>query len=160
MAEVRLENNASTEADSDQHLHKTLTFWELFFLSMGGIIGSGWLLASIKASSYAGPAVFLSWIIGGILILLIALNYAEISGMLPRSGAIVRYPHLTHGSYAGFLLAWSYFLTAITVPVIEAEAVIPYASHYIPGIVTKGGILVGCGIVLGIALTIVFFLLN
>ncbi len=156
----KLQAIEAVEAESDRHLHKTLNFWELFFLSMGGIIGSGWLLATIKTSHYAGPAVFISWIIGGILVLFIALNYAEISGMLPRSGAIVRYPHLTHGSYAGFLLAWSYFLTAVTVPVIEAEAVIPYASHYIPGIVAPGGILVGWGIVLGIALTIVFFLLN
>ncbi|QBD76469.1 APC family permease [Ktedonosporobacter rubrisoli] len=160
MADTRLQTAEPVEAESDRHLRKALTFQELFFLCMGGIIGSGWLLATIKASHYAGPAVILSWIIGGILILFVAMNYAELSGMLPRTGAIVRYPHLTHGSYAGFILAWSYFLTAVTVPVIEAEAVIPYASNYIPGIVAPGGILVGWGIVLGIALTIVFFLLN
>lgn len=150
---------ASTEA-ADRQLRKSLSFWELFCLSMGGIIGSGWLLATLKASSFAGPAVFISWIIGGILILFIALNYAEIAGMLPRSGAIVRYPHLTHGSYTGFLMAWAYFLTGVMVPVIEAEAVVTYASSYISNLTTSGGVLTGLGVLFAVGLTVVFFLLN
>ena len=149
---------ASTEV-ADRQLHRSLSFWELFCLSMGAIIGSGWLLATLGASSFAGPAVFIAWIIGGILILFLALNYAEISGMLPRSGAIVRYPHLTHGSYTGFLMAWAYFLTGIMVPVIEAEAVVTYASSYISGL-SNAGILTGLGVLFVIGLTIVFFLLN
>ena len=40
--------------------------------------------------------------------------------MLPRSGAIVRYPHLTHGGYTGFILGWTYLLSAVSVPAIEA----------------------------------------
>lgn len=149
---------ASTEA-ADKQLHKALSFWELFCLSMGGIIGSGWLLATMAASAFAGPGVVLAWIIGGILILFIALNYAEISGMLPRSGAIVRYPHLTHGSYTGYLMAWAYFLTGVMVPVIEAEAVVTYFSSLITGLGTKGNLtLLGSLFVIG--LTIIFFLLN
>jgi len=134
---------------------------------MGGIIGSGWLLAALGASAIAGPAVTLSWVIGGVLVLLIALTYAEVAGMLPRSGAIVRYPHLTHGSYAGFFLGWSYLLAAATVPTIEAEAVVTYASKYIGGLAfasTVNGssvtVLTGLGILFGAGLTIVFFLLN
>lgn len=161
MAENTLpaETLASTES-SDRQLRKALSFWELFCLSMGGIIGSGWLLATLGASSFAGPAVFISWIIGGILILFIALNYAEIAGMLPRSGAIVRYPHLTHGSYTGYLMAWAYFLTGVMVPVIEAEAVVTYASSYIGGLTSTAGVLTGPGSLFVIGLTIVFFLLN
>lgn len=151
----------------DRKLRKTLTFQDLFFLSMGGIIGSGWLLAALGASSIAGPAVVLSWIIGGILVLLIALTYAEVAGMLPRSGAIVRYPHLTHGSYAGFFLGWAYLLAAASVPTIEAEAVVTYASKYIHGLAfasTVNGssvtVLTGLGILFGAALTVLFFFLN
>lgn len=148
---------------SDRQLHRSLSFWDLFALSMGGIVGSGWLLAALGALGTAGPIVVFSWIIGGILVLLIALNYAEVAGMLPRSGAIVRYPHLTHGSYAGYMLAWAYFLTAITVPTIEAEAVVTYASSYIPGLTTASGgvtVLTVPGILLGVLLIVLFFLLN
>src|SRR5579859_4747983 len=113
---------------TDRRLRRSLSFQHLFFLSMGGIIGSGWLFAVLGADAAAGPAVILSWLIGGLLVLLIALTYAEVSGMLPRSGAIARYPHLTHGGLTGFLLGWAYFLSAVTVPAIEAEAVVTYAS--------------------------------
>jgi amino acid transporter len=149
--------------ESDKHLRKSLSFLDLLFLSMGGIIGSGWLLSALAAGSIAGPAVILSWVIGGILILFVALNYAEVAGMLPRSGAIVRYPHLTHGSYTGYILGWSYLLTAVTVPTIEAEAVVTYAASYIKGLTTVSGgktILIGPGIAFAIGLTIVFFILN
>lgn len=149
---------ASTEV-SDRQLRKSLSFWELFCLGMSAIIGSGWLLATLAASSFAGPAVFVAWIIGGILILFIALNYAEISGMLPRSGAIVRYPHLTHGSYTGYLMAWTYFLTGIMVPVIEAEAVVTYFSSLFSGLGSKGHLTL-VGTLACVVLSIVFFLLN
>ncbi len=151
----------------DRHLRKTLSFQNLFFLSMGGIIGSGWLLAALGGDAFAGPAVAVSWVIGGILILLIALTYAEVAGMIPRSGAIVRYPHMTHGSYTGFFLGWAYLLAAAMVPTIEAEAVVTYASKYIHGLafasVVNGSsvtVLTGLGLLFGACLTVVFFFLN
>lgn len=158
MATLRPTGSARNE--SDRQLKKALSFQDLFFLSMGGIIGSGWLLAALAASSLAGPAVILSWIIGGVLVLFIALTYAEVAGMIPRSGAIVRYPHMTHGGFTGFLLGWAYFLTAVTVPTIETEAVVTYADKYVHGLTTTSGVLTGAGIAIAIGLMIVFFFLN
>src|ERR1044071_976199 len=82
---------------ADRHLRRTMGFNQLLFMSLGAIIGSGWLLASLAAAGTAGPAAVVSWAIGGVFILLVALAWAELAGMLPRTGAIVRYPHLTHG---------------------------------------------------------------
>lgn len=89
---------------SDRKLHHAMSLQQLLFLSMGGIIGSGWLFAVLGADATAGPAAVVSWILGGIFVLLIALAYAEVAGMLPRSGAIIRYPALTHGAFVGFIL--------------------------------------------------------
>jgi len=156
---------AAEHEAADRHLRKTLSLLDLFFLSMGGIIGSGWLLAVLGADSVAGPAVVLSWIIGGILVLIIALTYAEVAGMLPRTGAIVRYPHLTHGGFTGYMLGWAYFLTAVTVPTIEAEAVVTYAAKYIHGLTfvdkaTSTTLLSAPGIAFALVLMVIFFLLN
>lgn len=149
---------------SDRKLRRELSFQQLLFFNVGGIIGSGWLFAVLAASSIAGPAVVFSWLIGGLLILLVALNYAEIAGAIPRSGAIARYPHLTHGGYTGLILAWSYFLSAVAVPPIEAEGVITYASTYWKvGLTTTAQhvtILTPLGIVLAVILMIVFFFVN
>ncbi|HUY60391.1 MAG TPA: APC family permease, partial [Candidatus Dormibacteraeota bacterium] len=145
---------------ADRRLRRNLSLSQLYFLSMGAIIGSGWLFASLAADSVAGPASAFSWIIGGILVLLIALNYAEISGMLPRSGAIVRYPHYTHGGYTGFIIGWAYLLSAVSVPAIEAEAVVTYASSYDKALISSSGVLSGEGILLAIVLMVLFFFVN
>jgi amino acid transporter len=155
-----METDQRIAAESDKKLRKALTFQDLFFMSMGGIIGSGWLYAVDKGAYLAGPGAILSWIIGGIIVLFIALNYAEISGAIPRSGAIVRYPHLSHGGYTGFILGWAYLLSAVTVPTIEAEAVIGYAAVYIPSLLTPTGVLSAVGTLLAIILMVAFFFLN
>ncbi|PSN86343.1 hypothetical protein B9Q02_02850 [Candidatus Marsarchaeota G1 archaeon BE_D] len=153
--------------EADRKLKRELGFLDLLGLSMGGIIGSGWLFAVNAAAAVAGPSVILSWIIGGILILFVALVYAEVSGMLPRTGAIVRYPHLTHGSYTGYIMGWAYLLSAVTVPTIEAEAVVGYAASYIPSLTqtvkTVFGpvsVLTPPGIAFAFVLLVVFFFLN
>lgn len=160
--------------ESDRKLKKELTLSDLLMLSLGGIIGSGWLFAVLSAAGIAGPAVIVSWIVGGILVLFIALNYAEISSMIPRTGSIVRYPHLSHGSYTGYILGWTYMLSAVTVPTIEAEAVIGYIASYYPKafpnitttvstVLSSTGsvtVLTGLGILLAALLLVFFFFLN
>lgn len=151
---------------SDRQLRKTMSFTQLLFMSMGAIIGSGWLLATLAAGSVSGPAAIASWAIGGVFIIFIALTYAEISGMLPRTGGIVRYPVLTHGSYTGWLIGWTYWLSAISVPAIEAEAVVTYVSSQ-----TKSGTLTKVasgvtelkwplGILFAIGLMLLFWVVN
>ncbi len=170
---MAMENTVSTESNvvqEDKKLKKDLTFIQLLFLSLGGIIGSGWLFGVNAAAATAGPIVFLSWIIGGIMVIFIALTYAEVSSMIPRSGAIVRYPHITHGSYTGYILGWSYLLSAITVPAIEAIAAVTYISAIAPSnfsLVQQGVTVLGnytsltpLGIFIAILLMIGFFFLN
>ncbi|MHB1535094.1 MAG: APC family permease [Acidimicrobiales bacterium] len=105
---------------------------QLLLLSLGAIIGSGWLFSALDADVTAGPASVISWIVGGILVLFIALTYAEVATMLPRSGAMARYPNLSHGGFTGFILAWTYLLAAGSVPAIEAIATVQYLAPHVP----------------------------
>ena len=91
----------------DRHLRRTMGFNHLLFLSLGAIIGSGWLFGSLKAAYVAGPAAIISWAVGGVFVIFISLTYAEQAGMLPRTGAIVRYPQHTHGALTGRLIGWT-----------------------------------------------------
>ena len=117
---------------SDRRLRRVLSRSQLLMLSLGAIIGSGWLFSAMTADALAGPASYVSWIVGGVLVLLIAVAYAEVATMLPRSGAIVRYPHLTHGGYTGFILGWAYLLASASVPAIEAIATVQYIGPQAP----------------------------
>ncbi|MCL5408287.1 MAG: APC family permease [Candidatus Thermoplasmatota archaeon] len=149
-----------TAVKSDKKLTRALSTWDLLFLSLGGIIGSGWLFAASGAAVLAGPGAIFAWIIGGLIVLVVAIVYAELGGMIPRSGAIVRYGQYSHGSFAGYLFGWAYFLSAVSVPAIEAEAVITYAGTYIKGLVAPNAVLSGLGILLAALLMIFFFFLN
>ena len=172
MAEGAGRDRSSEFQESDSRLKRDLSFQQLFFISFGSIIGSGWLFATLRAGSVTGPSAILSWIIGAVLVIFIALNYAEVSCMIPRSGAVVRYPHMTHGGFVGFIMSWAFMLATVTVTAIEAEAVVTYASGYVKNwtsidltatekvsgqLVT---LLTGPGIILSVILMVFFFLVN
>ncbi|MEJ7363350.1 amino acid:proton symporter, partial [Staphylococcus epidermidis] len=61
---------------------------QLVLLGLGSLIGSGWLFGAWEASSIAGPAAIISWIIGFVVIGTIAYNYIEIGTMFPQSGGM------------------------------------------------------------------------
>lgn len=145
---------------SDAKLRKKLGTIDLLFLSLGGIIGSGWLFGAYKASFLAGPASILAWLIGGIIILFIALNYSELGTMIPRSGSIVRYGQYSHGNLAGYFFGWAYFLSAVSVPAIEAEAVVTYAGSYYGGLLYPSAVMTPVGTIFAALLMVVFFFLN
>jgi amino acid transporter len=141
-------------------------FLSMLFISLGTMIGSGWLFTALAASAATGPASIISWFVGGVVVILIALSFAELTGMVPRSGAVVRYPLFTHGGLAAFLLGWAYLVGYATGPAIEAEAVLTYAQTYLKGLglfTTRDGVQVlswPAGILLAVALIAVFFVIN
>nr|WP_089105665.1 APC family permease [Streptomyces hyaluromycini] len=98
--------------------------------SVGSIIGSGWLYGAEKAVGVAGPAAIISWVIGAIAIVLLALVHAELGGMFPVAGGTARYPHYAFGGLAGMSFGWFSWLQAATVAPIEVEAMIGYAGHW------------------------------
>ncbi len=110
----------------------------LMFTSVGSIIGSGWLLGALTASKVAGPAALISWLIGAVAILFLALVHAELGGMFPVAGGSGRFPHYAFGSLAGLSSAWFWYLGAVTVAPAEVEAALSYANNYLPGLIDTG----------------------
>jgi amino acid transporter len=104
----------------------------LLFASVGSIIGSGWLFGALNASQQAGPAAIISWALGGFMILLIALVYAELGTMFPLSGGVVRYPHMSFGSFASYTSGWITWVAVATTAPIEVEAALQYGTKYAP----------------------------
>jgi amino acid transporter len=78
----------------------------LLWASMGSIIGSGWLFGAQKGLMAAGPAVVISWVVGGVAILVLALVHAELGAMFPVSGGSARFPHFAFGGAAGASFGW------------------------------------------------------
>jgi amino acid transporter len=107
----------------------------MLFLSINGIIGSAWLFAPLYAAKLAGPAALISWLLGGAATILIAFTFAELSCMLPAAGGTTRFAELTHGATTGFIISWASWLSCVTMPPIEVQAVLQYLSTYIPSLI-------------------------
>ncbi|GAA1933488.1 APC family permease [Kitasatospora viridis] len=102
----------------------------LLWASVGAIIGSGWLFGAEKAVRAAGPAAVISWGIGAVAIVLLALVHAELGGLFPVAGGTARYPHYAFGGFAGMSFGWFTWLQAATIAPIEVQAMIGYAQHW------------------------------
>jgi amino acid transporter len=143
-------------------LKRQIGFIGLMWASAGSIIGSGWLYGAQKGLTLAGPAAIISWVIGSIAILVLALVHAELGGMYPIAGGTARFPHLAYGGVAGASFGWFSWLQAVTVAPIEVSAIIGYATDYLPGThwLNKDGTLTPVGIVIAVAIMFVFMAIN
>jgi amino acid transporter len=110
-------------------LRRSVGFWGLTFLSLGSIIGSGWLLGALGAAQVAGPASLVSWILAGIMLAVLALIHAELGATYPVSGGTARFPHLAFGMLAGFAAGWAAWLQAVALAPIEVEASLQYLNN-------------------------------
>ena len=146
-------------------LRREVGFVGLIWASEGSIIGSGWLFGAQKALGVAGPAAIISWGIGSVAILILALVHAELGGMYPVSGGTARFPHYAFGGAAGASFGWFSWLQAATVAPIEVLAMITYGQHYSWArgwLKIKGGqdILTGSGIAVAVGLMAVLTAVN
>lgn len=147
-------------------LRRELGLVGLLFSGVGSIIGSGWLFGALNASTEAGPASILSWALATVMILLIGLCFAELGTMFPISGGVVRFPHLSFGSFASYIMGWITWLAAVSVAPIEVLAVLQYSSgladfvtpHTIGG--DKVYTLTGLGGICAVILMAIFTLVN
>ena len=113
-------------------LKKDISNSALLFAAFGGIVGSGWLLGPFYAAKVAGPAAMLSWVIGGGLMMIIALTFAELATTYPVAGGMVRFAQFSHGRLTSFTMAWISWLAAVMVAPIETMAAMQYAGNYLP----------------------------
>jgi amino acid transporter len=129
----------------------------LLWASTGSIIGSGWLFGAQEGLTTAGPAAIISWVVGGVAILLLALVHAELGAMWPVAGGTARFPHYSFGGAAGASFGWFSWLQAATVAPIEVLAMVTYAQHYSfahswlnpsTGVLSTTGIVVSCVLML------------
>src|SRR5205823_1125363 len=120
-----MENAGRLETIKNEHpagLRRSVGFYGLMFVSLGSIIGSGWLLGALNAAQVAGPASILSWVLAACMLALLALTYAELGATYPVAGGAARFPYYSHGPIAGFTAGWASWLQAVFIAPIEVLA--------------------------------------
>lgn len=158
-----------TAAHAPGHLKRSVGFYGLMFVSLGSIIGSGWLLGALNAAQVAGPASVLSWLLAAFMLSLLALAYAELGATYPVAGGAGRFPYYSHGPIAGFVAGWASWLQAVFIAPIEVLAAITYVNsvewvnqHFnmIHKTGANAGLLNGPGLVVALLLMVLFTAMN
>ncbi|WP_104092288.1 amino acid permease [Arthrobacter sp. GMC3] len=93
---------------------------QLTMMGLGSAIGAGLFLGSGKGIMEAGPAVLISYLVAGTLIILVMWALGEMAAANPNSGAFSVYAQKAMGAVAGSTVGWLWWLQLVIV--IAAEA--------------------------------------
>lgn len=89
-----------------QKLKRELNLFDTTVAGIGIIIGAGVYAIIGSSAGIVGNAIWLSFLIGGIVAGLTALSYAELAGMFPKAGAEYVYTKNSFGNRMAFLVNW------------------------------------------------------
>ena len=112
----------SAPSESGQQLRRTLASRHIAMISIGGIMGAGLFVASSATIHAAGPAVILSYLLAGILVLLVMRMFGEMAIALPHVRSFSDFARAGIGDWAGFVVGWLYWYFWVVVVPVEAIA--------------------------------------
>ncbi len=115
-----------TSSDTTQ---RNLTFWNATAIGVGAIVGGGILALSGVAFSTAGPGAIVAFTLNGLIALITAMSFAELSTRFPESGGTYTYARKTLSVEAAFGVGWVVWFASIVASVLYA---IGFASFSIP----------------------------
>ncbi len=93
---------------------------QLTMMGLGSAIGAGLFIGSGAGIQAAGPAVLLSYLVAGTLIILVMWALGEMAAANPTSGAFSVYTARAFGPVAGSTVGWLWWVQLVVV--IAAEA--------------------------------------
>ncbi len=115
-------------------LQRRLGTAQLSMIAIGGAVGTGLFLGSGFAISLAGPAVLLSYAIGGLVALLLMGCLAEMTVVHPDTGSFGWLAQRYVGPLAGYLVRYAYWSANVLAVGTEVTAVALYMRYWVPGL--------------------------
>ncbi len=91
-------------------------------ISIGGIIGAGLFVGSGAGIATVGPAILVSYLLAGAVVLIVMRMLVEMATATPGLGSFTEYIRLGLGAWAGFVSGWLYWYFWVVVVAIEAIA--------------------------------------
>ena len=103
-------------------------------ISIGGVIGAGLFVGSGVAIGQTGPAAVISFLLAGVLAILVMRALAEMAVARPAVGAFYEYSRMSLGPFAGFATGWLYWYFWVIVVAVEAVAGAKIVHGWLPGV--------------------------
>lgn len=113
---------------------KVFSTWDILVIAFGAMIGWGWVVSSgswIETGGVIGASI--GFVIGGIMIFVVGLTYAELTAAMPQCGGEHVFSHRAFGPTGSFICTWAIILGYISVACFEACAFPTILKYLWPG---------------------------
>src|ERR1700677_1998562 len=128
-----------TALSSASGLRHSLKQRQMTMIALGGVIGAGLFVGSGVVIQATGPAGVVSFLITGLLVVLVMRMLGELAVALPAVGSFYEYARLAWGDrprlgeLAGFLTGWMYWYFWVIVVALETIAGAGLIRFWFPG---------------------------
>src|ERR671922_3023361 len=102
-------------------------------LVVGNMIGSGVFLLPASLAPFGGISI-IGWLVSAAGAACLALVFARLGQMLPRTGGPYAYARAGFGDFAAFLVAWAYWISMWTTDAALAVAFVSYMTVFFPAL--------------------------
>lgn len=112
------------QENNQEHFKRELGLLDGTMLVVGSMIGSGIFIVSADIARQVGSAGWLTliWLLSGLITIIAAVSYGELSAMFPKAGGQYVYLKEAYNKLIAFLYGWSFF-TVIQTGTIAAVGV-------------------------------------
>jgi amino acid transporter len=112
---------------------KPIGFWSAVSMGIGAMVGAGIFALLGEAGAISGSAVYISFIIGGIIALFSGYSLGKLGARFPSAGGIVEYLSQAYGIgfFTGTMSIMLYFAAIVSLSLI-AKAFGNYAVTFMP----------------------------
>jgi len=126
-------DDVTTATPADRHeLSRSLRPRHVSMITIGGVIGAGLFVGSSVAIAAAGPAIIVSYVLTGVLILLIMRMLGEMAVEMPQVRSFTEFTRAALGHWAGFSVGWLYWYFWVIVIPVEAIAGAGIIQRWLP----------------------------
>ncbi|MFE3579002.1 amino acid permease [Streptomyces vinaceus] len=114
----------------------------LSMIAIGGVIGAGLFVGSGGGIAKAGPAILISYLLVGAMVVFVMRMLGEMAAASPNSGSFSAYADRALGRWAGFSIGWLYWFFWVVVLAVEATAGAKILEGWIPAVPQWGWALI------------------
>lgn len=117
----------------NSELVRVLSRKDVLVLAFGAMIGWGWVvLAGTWVQSAGSLGAMLAFLIGGLMVVLVGLTYAELTSAMPKVGGEHVFTFRAMGAGPSFIATWAIILGYVSVVAFEAVALPTVVEYLFP----------------------------
>src|SRR5205807_1919897 len=111
---------------------RQISIFDTFCIGVNAIIGSGIFIFPWLLAQKVGPASILAFAACGLVLVCVALCYAELGSMFRQNGGSYVYAKEAFGPFIGFGVGWISWVTSVFSWAAVANAVSSYLAFFYP----------------------------